>query len=113
MLRDIKLPNSQQEITATLLVFVAAVFAAFARLMYGEDELTKRRFIGSLLVAGVIGVAFYSGISHFMGELSGYAGVFIGAMSGTFTDNLLRYLQRWMKQKAKAGGLEPDKDSDG
>jgi len=98
---DNKLPESRQEIATLFVVAVLAAVAALFRLIYGKDELSWRKTVGSMGVASVLGMGSYAITVHVLGDVSGYVSVAFGVCAGMFTDDLRQRLQK----QVKTGGV--------
>lgn len=86
-----KLPDSKSEVWSLVLVGLLSALAAIGRMLYGKDDISRRRFIGSIIVALTVSLAVYS-LLVYNAELPlpGYFGVAIGVISGLFTDDILK-----------------------
>lgn len=93
-----KLPNSSQEAMSLLFVGSVAMLAAFARLLYGKDDLTWRYTIGALLVAMVTAVLVYGLASSYFPQIGGQMSAAIGAAVGLFTDDVLKRARDQVKK---------------
>lgn len=93
--------TSGEEFLATLQVASIAAIAKFAHNFYGDDEITFRRFVGSVLIASVTAMGAYAFWVETMGFASGYAGVVIGVVSGLFTDHILRLIKNFVDKKGE------------
>lgn len=93
-----KLPGSDVETKALIVVSLFAGFAALARGLYGKDDMSWRYSIGSILVAMSASMAVYASIAQ-LTPLTGYAAVAIGTGTGLFTDETMRRLHAWWSGK--------------
>ena len=87
-----QLPTSKQESESLILVMLIAGASAFARIMYGKEDIYWRRTFGSVLVAMCVGMGTFSLAAQTLSGMSGYAAVGIGVMSGLFIDDGMKRL---------------------
>lgn len=85
-----KLPTSADETTSLLVVVGVAMFAGLARILYGKNDMTLRYTVGAMLVAGTTGIIIYGAIASYFPMIGGHATAAIGAICGSFTDDILR-----------------------
>lgn len=84
-----KLPDSTLEVKSLVIVALIAGIAAFARVLYGRDEIRWRITLASVMVAMFVGMGVYSVAASYM-AISGYLGVAIGVSCGLFMDDILK-----------------------
>lgn len=84
-----QIPDSQVEFAALGVVSLLAGLGAFARLLYGKEDMTWRYTLASIATAICVGLMLYGLLANFT-PIGGYLTVSIGIGCGLFTDEALR-----------------------
>lgn len=101
-----KLPDSTDEVLASLFVGAIAMLSAIARILYGKGDITWRISIGSCFMALVVSQLIFAVAIQTLGHLGGQACVAIAVISGLFLDDLMRRIHLYITKKRLPG--EPD-----
>lgn len=101
-----KLPGSDQEVQSLAFVAFIAGLAAFARVIYGRDEIRWRFTVASVIVAMTTSVLVYGVAVTYFTVIGGHMSAAIGAGVGLFTDDVLKRAQEWIKSKKLPGGSQ-------
>lgn len=97
-----RLPTSDDQGTALWFVGLISMLAALARILYGKDDLSWRRTLGSVAVALVVSWGTYGAFVWQVGTLGGFASVSIAVVCGLFTDDAMKRLRAF--GQASSGG---------
>lgn len=98
-----KLPGSDQEVSSLLFVAFIAGLAAFARVIYGREEVKWRLMVASIIVAMTTSVLIYGASATYFGAIGGHMSAAIGAGVGLFTDDVLKRAKEYISTKRFPG----------